>query len=472
LVGAGRFADVFNVAFRIPNLLRDLLAENALQSAFVPTFVKALERDENPWHFLNVIFTIFFFASLVLSVLGIIFSKQIVFVTAYGFRSIPDKFAKTVEVTRITFPFLILVSMSALFQAVLNARKEFFRPAFSTVHLNLGVILIVIFAYYYVAKEDYPRVLGYAVLIGGLWQLYYLARRLEAHRIYPKFTTNLKHPYLPDFGKLLIPVIISVGFSKITPFVNTLVASFLREGAISYLTYAYRIMQLPVGLFAVGLQTVSMPSFAELNARGMDMRDALWKSVFYAVFLTVPSSIFLIYYAGEVVEVLFQHGAFKPLDTILTAQALIMYTPHVVAVGVSKVFLNFYFSRGEIKIPNLSVVLGTIVNLMVALLLPRYLDFSALALAVSLGMITQMVFLTMTVKGRLPAPKEHIVRIWKSMVASLIALLPCLFIKVGNSYLRLLLGFIVYTATFLVLSYAFKSLPEFRLGKRFERSQN
>jgi len=118
LVGAGRYADIFNIAFRIPNFLRDMLAENAMQTAFVPNFVKAQEKNEDPLRFLNVIFTIFLTASVILALLGILLSKEIVLVTAYGFRSIPEKFIKTVEVTRITFPYLVLVSMAALFQAL------------------------------------------------------------------------------------------------------------------------------------------------------------------------------------------------------------------------------------------------------------------------------------------------------------------------------------------------------------------
>lgn len=462
LVGAGRYADIFNIAFRIPNFLRDMLAENAMQTAFVPNFVKAQEKNEDPLRFLNVIFTIFLTASVILALLGILFSKEIVLVTAYGFRSIPEKFIKTVEVTRITFPYLVLVSMAALFQAALNSRKEFFQPALSPALFDLGIIVLIIVSYFFLPKESYVIVLGYSVIFGGLLQLLYLFQRLKAHNLHPEITTTIKHPYLKDFGKLLIPVFISVGFSKITPFVNTLIATFLREGSVSYLTYAYRIMQVPVGLFAVGLQTVSMPSFSQIAARNQEIRDALWKSVFYAVFLTLPSSIFIMFYSEEIVTLLFQRGAFSAMDSINTAQALVLYTPHVVAIGLSKVLLNYYFSRGEIKIPNYSVLMGGLVNLTIALTLPRILDFPSLALAVSGGTQIQTLFLTFMVSKENPILPPYLGKILKVMVSSVISVIPLLFIRIGNNLLRVSLGFLVYVTAFLTLAWLLNFFPELR----------
>jgi len=462
LVGAGRYADIFNIAFRIPNFLRDMLAENAMQTAFVPNFVKAQEKNEDPLRFLNVIFTIFLTASVILALLGILFSKEIVLVTAYGFRSIPEKFIKTVEVTRITFPYLVLVSMAALFQAAVNARKEFFQPALSPALFDLGNIVLIIVAYFFLPKESYVIVLGNSVIFGGLLQLLYLLQRLKVHNLHPEITTTIKHPYLKDFGKLLIPVFISVGFSKITPFVNTLIATFLREGSVSYLTYAYRIMQVPVGLFAVGLQTVSMPSFSQIAARNQEIRDALWKSVFYAVFLTLPSSIFIMFYSEEIVTLLFQRGAFSAMDSINTAQALVLYTPHVVAIGLSKVLLNYYFSRGEIKIPNYSVLMGGLVNLTIALTLPRILDVPSLALAVSGCTLIQTLFLTFMVSKENPILPPYLGKILKVMVSSVISVIPLLFIRIGNNLLRVSLGFLVYVTAFLTLAWLLNFFPELR----------
>jgi putative peptidoglycan lipid II flippase len=433
-----------------------------MQSAFVPTYVKANEKGEDPEHFLDVVFSIFLFASIFLVVIGIVFSREIVLVTAYGFKSIPDKFLKTVEVTRITFPYLTLVSIAAIFQAVLNARKEFFQPALSTAFLNIGVILVVLAAYYFIPSGDYPRVLGYSVLLGGLLQLLYLSQRLKYHNVIPKITFSLKHPLLPEFGKLLIPVFLSVGFSKITPFINTLIASFLREGSVSYLTYAYRLMQLPVGLFAVALQTVSITSFAELNAKNQDISDTLWKAVYYSIFLTLPSTVFLMYYSGEIVKILFQRGAFTPLDTIYTSQALIMYSPHIVAIGVSKVFLNYFFARGETKYPNISVVLGTISNLAVAVFLSKKLDFPALALAVSTGTMVQMIFLFAKVSSRARITKEFASKIFKVIANTAISLIPSLILKSQNDFMRLLTGLLLFTGVFVFLSYITNILPEIR----------
>jgi len=344
----------------------------------------------------------------------------------------------------------------------LNSRKEFFQPALSPALFDLGIIILIIVSYFFLPKESYVIVLGYSVIFGGFLQLLYLFQRLKAHNLHPEITTTIKHPYLKDFGKLLIPVFISVGFSKITPFVNTLIATFLREGSVSYLTYAYRIMQVPVGLFAVGLQTVSMPSFSQIAARNQEIRDALWKSVFYAVFLTLPSSIFIMFYSEEIVTVLFQRGAFSAMDSINTAQALVLYTPHVVAIGLSKVLLNYYFSRGEIKIPNYSVLMGSLVNLTIALTLPRILDFPSLALAVSGGTLIQTLFLTFMVSKENPILPPYLGKILKVMVSSVISVIPLLFIRIGNNLLRVSLGFLVYVTAFLTLAWLLNFFPELR----------
>ncbi len=446
-----------------------MLAENAMQTAFVPNYVKAKEKGERPEEFLNIIFTIFFFASLIIAILGIIFSEQIVLVTAYGFKNIPEKFRATVEITRITFPYLVIVSMCALFQAVLNSHKEFFHPALSPALFDIGILVIVILAHFYVPKENYAFVLGYSVLFGGLLQLLYLSHRLRIHNIHPGFTFHFRHPYLKGFGKLLIPVFISIGFSKITPFINTLIATFLKEGSVSYLTYAYRIMQVPVGLFAVGLQTVSMPSFSQIVARNEEIRDALWKSFYYAIFLTLPSSLFIMNYSYQIVKVLFQRGAFSSLDSINTAMALVLYTPHVVGIGISKIFLNYFFSKNLIKIPNISVVLGSALNIAIALILPKYLDFPALALAVSAGTLLQALFLVLSVSKENPIIPEYTTKTIKTIVTGLIALLPCRFLQPNNALLSLISGFFVYTITFLALAVLWKFTPEIKIF-RAERS--
>ena len=439
--------------------MRDILAENVMQTAFVPTYIKAREKDIHPEKFLRIIFTIFLCASVVLTILGIIFTPQIVSLIAYGFRRIPDKFTLTVKVTRLTFPFLILVSVSAFFQAVLNAFKRFFAPAISPTLFNISIVSLGIAAYFILPQNYYIWAIAAGVILGGIIQLSFLLFQIALLGIKPKITLTLKHPLLRQFGKLLVPVFLSTAFTRITLFVNTLIASFLREGSVAYLNYAFRIMHLPIGLFAVGVQTVSMPSITEAVTGDRDVGEPVWKSITYNILFTLPASLFILFDAHLLVKFLFERGAFKNLDTLFTSQALVFYALTILPTGISKVFLNYYYATSRIRIPNITMAVAALVNVLIALTLSKTLSFPALALATASGVTLQAVILTLLVSRELPSPGDFPVTMVKIIFQNLFPTFLIIVFRTSNPYVELLVDSVLFGFTWYIMGIIFNFLP-------------
>ncbi len=393
LLGAGRYSDVFYVAFRIPNYLRDVLAENAMQTAFVPVFVKALKEPERSHRLFATVLVLFVGAAALLALLGMLLAPLWVSLTAYGFRQIPEKFTLTVHLTRWMFPYLVLVSLAAVLGAALNALRRFFWPALSPAFFNLGVLGAIGLA---VAFKTGPKPglfwVAAGVIFGGALQAgvqFPLLRRLGIRW----HTPNFREPLLRDLRKLLGPVVLSTALSRFTLVINTLVASFLVEGAVSYLSYAFRLMHLPIALFGVGVATVSLPELASRTDEPEAFQRELWRALRGVLLLSVPVTLFFLWEAQDLVAVVYQRGQFTPQATWAVTQALVFYLLNVVPYGIVRVNLNVFFARSQVFWPNVAFAIGAAVNVALALTLPRWLDFPGLALATSLATTVQALVL-------------------------------------------------------------------------------
>jgi putative peptidoglycan lipid II flippase len=404
LLGASRYSDALYVAFRIPNLLRDILAEGSVQTAFVPTYVKVRELKERPGAFLSavMIYTLLLGVSLV--ILGIFLAPLIVRIFAFGFTKDPQKFQLTVNLSRVTFPFLLAVSFAALLGGILNAFRRFFVPALSPVFFNLGIIALGTVAI--TTRANFVKsavLLAVGIVIGGVLQavfhLPFLLRIGKREVLLQR--PEMKHPYLKSLIKLTTPVVLSTALTRFTLFVNTLIASFMRHGAISYLNYAYRIMHLPIGLFGVGVATVILPDLTALSARGKQLVKELRRGVDLTLFLTVPMSIFIAFHSTLIIKILFERGTFDPVATSSTARALLFYTIGIPFFSTSRILLNYFYAQHRVKIPNLVFFLGTATNLIFALTLAPFLDFPALALSTSIAGFVQVISLFLLIKKEL-----------------------------------------------------------------------
>lgn len=393
--GAGMATDAFVIAFRIPNLLRDMFAEGALSSAFVPIFKKKLisESKKEAFHLANLTLTSILTLVGSVVVLGVIASPVIVFMTAYGFTDSPAKFDLTVVLTRIMFAYLLLVSLSALVMGILNSFGRFGIPAISSAMFNLGMILTVMVLYSQFDQPVYTLAIG--VLVGGLGQLGIQIPSL--YRIGFKFRLNFAFldEGLKKVYKLALPMIVGMSASRINLLISTLLASFLMEGSISYLNYSFRLMHFPMGVFAVALGTVALPRVSELVSRGdtKELNKVFHEAISLNLFMLIPSAVFLAFMGHEIVALLYQWGEFSGADADNTYLALLHYSYGVVGFASVRVMIPFFYANNDSKLP-MKVSLVTVgVNIALYYPMIKILDFAGLAAATSVAGILNALML-------------------------------------------------------------------------------
>jgi putative peptidoglycan lipid II flippase len=386
-LGAGFGAEAFFVAFRIPNLLRRLFAEGALSAAFVPTFVDTIQREgiAEGVRLARITFT---FAAIVLSVvtlLGIVLSPWLVRVTAWGFVEYPEKFQLTVDLTRMMFPYIFFISLVALAAGVLNSLRHFAAPAAAPVVLNLCMIGSALSCYRLFGVEPYWA-LAWGVIVAGILQLLLQVPFMIASGVSIKPDFNFHHPALRRIGTLFVPAAFSGAVSQINVLIGTILASLI-PGAVAWLNYADRIVELPLGIFAIALGTAILPSMSRQASNG-DVAG-LSRSVSFSLrliaFFIIPASVALILLRVPIIAVLFQRGRFTPLDTQETAYALLWYAVGLWAFSGLKVVTQAFFSLKDTKTP-LWVGIGAVaVNTVGGLLLMSPMAQGGLALATSLA---------------------------------------------------------------------------------------
>jgi putative peptidoglycan lipid II flippase len=431
-MGAGPGADAFFVAFRIPNLLRRLSAEGAFSAAFIPTYVETLQKDgsSEAARLARITFT---FAAIVLGVmtiLGVTFSPWIVRAVAPGFFDNPFKFELTVHLNRIMFPYIFLVSLVALASGVLNSMGHFGAPAAAPVLLNLSMIGSVgVFCTYLNIEPFYA--LAWGVVAGGVFQLLLQLPFLAVVGVGLRFDFHFRHPALKKVGTLFVPAAFGGAVSQINVMVGTILASLLPAGGVSWLYYGDRIMELPLGVFAIALGTAVLPSMSRQATRG-DL-TALSRSVSFALrltaFFTIPASVALILLRVPILSVLFQRGHFTALDTHETAYALLWYTVGLWAFSGLKVVTQAFYSMMDTRTPVWVAIGAVAVNLVAGLLLMGPMKQGGLALATSLAAaFNVMVLFSILLKrlGQFPAA-EFAGSLTKISVAALTMGLPLLY---------------------------------------------
>ncbi len=381
-------ADAFFVAFRIPNLLRRLFAEGALTVSFVPVFTETLKdsRDQArkvvdvSWTFLSVIL-------IGITLLGVAVSPWLVKLTAWGFSRDADKFHLTVFLTRVMFPYIFLVSLAALAMGVLNSIKHFSVPAAASIFMNLGIILgaMVLTRYF-----D-PPVLGLAigVLIGGVLQLGCHFPVLWRRGFWPRFHWEPGHPAIKKIVGMMVPAAYGAAVYQFNVIAITLLASFLPEGSVSFLWYADRVMEFPLGIFAISVATVILPALsdhaAEKNIEAL--KETFRFGLRMIFFITLPAAGGLMILSQPIVRVLFQHGHFNEASAWATSTALIFFAIGLPFISGVRVTSNAFYSMQDSKAPMRAANLSVLVNFVLSLILMGPLKHNGLALAVSLASV-------------------------------------------------------------------------------------
>lgn len=418
LFGAGSASDAFVVAMRIPNLMRDLFAEGALSSAFIPTFTRSLASQgrREAARLSSLVAGSLFAVVGSLCLLGMIFSPQLVDIFAGGYRQIPGKYELTVEMTRIMFPFLLLVALAAQAMGMLNACNRFGVAALSSTFFNIGSVAIGLVAGFIIG----PRVgmqpivgMAYGVLFGGACQLFWQAPSLlrEGLAAPPSLrpADYLSHPGLRQIFRLMGPALLGNAAVQINVTVNTNFATSLTDaagqvisGPASWLQYAFRFMQLPLGLFGVAIASATLPSLSrsagagDLNA----FRRTLSRALGMTFLLTVPSSVGLFVLGPSMIGVVYERGAFRSADTHQTAIALGCYALGLAGYSALKILAPAFYALNDARTPMLVSVASIAVNYGVAFTMVRHLGMGHAGLALSTSAVSTVGFLALFVAIR------------------------------------------------------------------------
>lgn len=411
LFGAGFIYDAFLLGFRIPNLTRDLFAEGALSSAFVPIFTQTLaQRGKREAAILsNLVGTALILIVGLFCVVGVIFSPALVNLLAEGFHREPGKFELAVKMTRIMFPFLLLVALAAQAMGVLNACNKFAVPALASTFFNIGSVSFgLILGYAAAPWLHIEPITGMAVgvVLGGALQLAWQAPALrkQGFTFHPSFDWN--HPGLRRIIALMGPAILGNAAVQINVMVNTNFASRIPgNGPVSWLGYAFRFMQLPLGLFGVAIASATLPSISRSAGAGnMDeFRRTLSRSLGMVFLLTVPSSVGLIVLGDTMIGAIYQGGKFNAFDTQQTALALSCYAIGLAGYSALKVLNPAFYALHDARTPMVISLISIAVNYMTASLLlsSTSLGHAGLALSTSTVAIVGAVALFMILRGRI-----------------------------------------------------------------------
>lgn len=387
IFGAGFATDAFFVAFKIPNLLRRLLGEGALSAAFIPLFTEyfTTKSKEDAWKFASAVFSTLLVILFTITLLGIIFMPAIITILAPGFYHELHKFNLTVYLTRITFPYIFLISLTALSMGILNSLRHFTVPAMSPVLLNFALIGAAFFICPYLNIPISGLAIG--VIIGGLLQFVFHIPPLLKSGL--KFTPDFSfsHPGVKKVVLLMAPSVIGLAVTQFNIFVDTLIASLLTEGSISYLYYADRVMQLPLGVFGTAIGTAILPTLSSYAAKkDMEgMKDTMSFGLRFTFFIAIPAMTAQIVLSLPIVSLLFERGEFTHQSAINTSQALIAFSIGLWAYSGIKVIAPAYYSVQDTKTPVRIAIISMIANVVFNLLLMFPLKHAGIALATSLS---------------------------------------------------------------------------------------
>ena len=397
LFGAGEKYDAFLLGFRIPNLARDLFAEGALSSAFVPVFSKylATKGKREAAELSNLVATALTLVVGGICVLGIVFSPQLVWLLASGFARVPGKFALAVTLTRIMFPFLLLVALSAQAMGILNALNQFGIPALSSTFFNIGSVAFGLGFGYTVGRwmgMSLILSMAWGVVVGGAVQWLFQAPSLYRAGFSYRPRIDFAHPGLRNILRLMGPAILGNAAVQINVLVNTNFASSITDaaghvinGPVSWLSYAFRFMQLPLGLFGVAIASATLPAISRSAAlqRMDEFRLTLARSLGMVLLLTIPSSVGLAVLGPSMIGAVYQWGRFGAADTQQTALALTCYAVGLAGYSSIKILAPAFYALNDARTPMLVSLVSIVVNLAVASTMVKLAGLGHLGLALS-----------------------------------------------------------------------------------------
>jgi len=469
--GAGMAADAFFVAFRIPNLWRKLVGEGSLTISFIPVYTEYLTQrsEEETREVTHIAFTVAGIALLILTIFGILFSPILIRLIAPGFVRIPEKFQLTVTLNQIIFPYLFFMGLFALCMGILNSLRHFFAPAFAPVFLNICIIISVFLFYHAFQRPVMSLAIG--VLAGGVIQFLFQIPFLLKRRISFRFNFNFRHPAIKRIGSLMIPGLIGTAVYQINVFVDTIFASFLPGGSVSYLWFADRLMEFPLGIFAFAIGMAALPSFSALVSQGKmgEFKETLFFAFRLVSFVSIPAMVGLIALKTPIVNLLYQRGKFDYFATEMTVRALLCYAVGLWAIAGSRTIVPAFYSLQDTRTPLKIAMICLGANVILNSILIYPLKHAGLALATSLSSILNLILLSRKLNMKLGGMdvKKNVYSLLKILLCSipmgLVAYLICSlgnWIVAGNTIEKVLLmglAIVIGLGIYLMCSYWMKN---------------
>jgi len=385
--GAGLATDAFVVAFRLPNLLRRLFAEGAFSQAFVPMLGEYRNRrgESATKHLVDRTASVLLLAVTLVALVGMVGAPILIYVSAPGFSADADKFALTVELTRITFPYILFMALVALSAGILNTWGRFAVPAFTPVMLNVAMIGgALLWAPWFARPID---ALAWSVFVGGALQLAIQLPALKKIGMLPRFDLALRDEGVRRILKLMGPAVLGVSVSQISLLINTIFASFLPSGSVSWLYYADRLMEFPSGLLGAALGTILLPSLSRSHATDNpgEFSALLDWGLRVTLLLTLPAALALALLAVPLISTLFQHGAFHASDALQTRAPLVAYSVGLAGMILVKILAPGYYARQNIKTPVKIALLTLAATQLMNLAFIGWLRHAGLALSIGLA---------------------------------------------------------------------------------------
>lgn len=402
-LGAGLFADAFFVAFRIPNLLRSLFAEGSLTMAFIPTFsrVRAEEGEARAQEMARSVLAWLVSILLVITALALVFAPTLTGLIAPGFAKNPELLSATADLLRICFPFIVFISAVGLCMGILNAMDHFFAPAFAPCLLNIGFIVSALIGWRMGWNVAYA--LAWGVVASGLAQWLFQQPYLARLGFSWRGPWRWLDPAVVRMGKLMLPSVLGSAVYQVNLLLGTLLASFLPVGSISYLYYADRLVQFPVGVFGLAVSTAALPSLSRLAAAGQmdEFKGVIRSSMRLSLFISLPAMAGLIALSAPLIGLLFGRGAFGPEAVSATAGALVAYGVGLPAIALVRPLVGAFYALENTRLPVMVAAFCVAVNIVLGYTLMQFMGHAGLALAVSVASYANVGLLSWLLRRRL-----------------------------------------------------------------------
>lgn len=407
--GAAAGFDAFSVAFKIPNFMRRLFAEGSFSQAFVPV-LSEYQKNKSPAEVQNFIDAIAGSLAIILfcvTIIGVVFAPVIVHIFAPGFDTEGPRYELAVTMLRITFPYLLLISLTAFCGSILNTYSRYWVAAFTPVFLNICMIMTTMWLAPHMAIPIIA--LAWGVFVAGIVQLLFQWPFLKHLKLMPKPKVNFKDPGVRRVLKLMVPALFGVSVSQLNLLIDTLFASFLVVGSVSWLYYSDRLMEFPLGVFGVAISTVILPNLSRHHASQSheDFSLTLDWALRCVLLIGVPAGVVLAIISGPLLSTLFQHGKFDAYAVTMSAKSLSMFAIGITPFMLIKILASGFYARQNLRTPVRIGVIAMISNMIFNLLLIWHLAHAGIALATSLASIVNVSFLYyFLVKDKIYTPRE------------------------------------------------------------------